>query len=142
PPPTARLRPAGAAVPEPDAWLPLDAVTTAPTARSASTPIAIACVYATAPSQCPANRLNVPRLMFTASTSGWCVATQSMAATMSDVQQKLLRASSTLTATTCVFGTAPRGAMLPAPTMMPLTLVPCPLSSTADPGPDWVRWRF
>src|SRR5690606_2555671 len=68
-------------------WLPVETVTTAPLATSAPTPAARACVHAVLASQWPGKVSSLPRLRFTAATSGWWVATQSIAATTSEAQQ-------------------------------------------------------
>src|SRR3546814_4073820 len=55
-------------------WLPVDTVTTAPLATSASTATARLCVHAVLASQWPGKVSSLPRLRFTAATSGWWVA--------------------------------------------------------------------
>jgi hypothetical protein len=63
---------------------------------------------------------------------------QSKASTMSDEQQKPLPLSKTLMATIPASGAPPSGATVPPEVMIPATLVPCPLSSSALPAPLWV----
>src|SRR4030095_5382895 len=77
----------------------------------------------------------VPRLMLTTSTSGRFTMIQFSAAMMSLVQQKVFWAERTLTATIFASGATPTGDTTPSDVTMPATFVPCPLSSSAEPGP-------
>src|SRR5262245_4865208 len=77
--------------------------------------------------------------MLTTLTSGWLTMSQLRPATMSLVQQKRPPAPRTLTATIFASGATPTGETRPSDVTMPATFDPCPLSSSADPGPNAVE---
>src|SRR5262245_2053132 len=88
-------------------------------------------------SQLPLNKAKLPRLMFTTFTSGRLAATQSRPATMSLAQHDCPLASRTRMATMSASGATPIGVETPLAVTIPVTLVPWPLLSAAEPGPDW-----
>src|SRR6266540_4839218 len=126
---------AGTAICEVEPLLPLDAKNTAPRPRRVLTAAAKAVVNEAAESQDPENRLASPRLRFTTFTSGcWLMTKSSPERMLVLVPAPVL--SSTLTTTTWASGAIPMGATRPSEVMIPVTLVPCPWSSSAAPGPD------